>query len=135
MQSWDEIARVQQLIARRSQTEHNIDPAATAPATPTPTALKATALTLGLRNKSPWQQDGGHLGTYNLVLHPCRPRTTTQPPLNFELTFKTTKYGSLQLTVHQCCCRAQLHFLFTSNLRLHLLIIATRYHNSHRHSN
>jgi len=69
VQSWDEIASIQQLTAKHSQTEHNIGPVATAAATPTPTALKATALTLGLSSKSPWQQDGGHVGAYNLVLH------------------------------------------------------------------
>jgi len=33
------MARVQQLTAKHTQTEHNIDPAATAPAAPTPMAV------------------------------------------------------------------------------------------------
>jgi len=40
VKSWDEIARVQQLTAKHSQTEHNIVLMATTPATPTPTALQ-----------------------------------------------------------------------------------------------
>lgn len=40
VQSWDEIARVQQLTTKPSQNQHNIGPAATSPDAPNSVALK-----------------------------------------------------------------------------------------------
>jgi len=51
LQSWDEIAKVQQYTTNTSQTQHNIGLVAAAPATPTPTYGPVANFALAANNE------------------------------------------------------------------------------------